>query len=71
MASTRKPRTFLPGWGRFAGEQGFPFPGNVEVSSGLLLTGTLFIPIFFAGIALMIKSPNLLRKRLNAKGGAR
>ena len=29
--------------------------------------GLLFIPMFIAGIVLMIKNPELLRKRLNAK----
>ena len=32
-----------------------------------LLMGQLFIPMFIAGIVMMIKSPDLLRKRLNAK----
>ena len=32
-----------------------------------LLIGILFIPMFIAGIVMMIKSPNLLRKRLNIK----
>ena len=35
--------------------------------NGWLLMGLLFIPMFFAGIAMMIKSPELLRKRLNIK----
>ena len=32
-----------------------------------LFIGVLFIPMFFAGIVMMIKSPELLRKRLNVK----
>ncbi|MBQ2836380.1 MAG: isoprenylcysteine carboxylmethyltransferase family protein [Clostridia bacterium] len=32
-----------------------------------LLMGLLFIPMFIAGIILMIKNPDLLRKRLDAK----
>lgn len=32
-----------------------------------LLMGILFVPMFFVGIILLLKSPNLLRKRLNAK----
>lgn len=32
-----------------------------------LFIGLLFIPMFIAGIILMIKNPELLRKRLNAK----
>jgi len=35
--------------------------------NGLLFMGILFIPMFFAGIILMIKNPQLLSKRLNAK----
>lgn len=32
-----------------------------------LLMGILFIPMFFAGIVMMVKNPELLKKRLNAK----
>ena len=32
-----------------------------------LLMGILFVPMFFAGIVMMFKNPDLLRKRLNAK----
>ena len=35
--------------------------------NGWLLMGLLFIPMLIAGIILMIKNPELLRKRLNAK----
>ena len=35
--------------------------------NGLLFMGLLFIPMFIAGIILMFKNPELLRKRLNAK----
>ena len=35
--------------------------------NGWLFMGLLFIPMFIAGIILMIKNPELLRKRLNAK----
>lgn len=41
--------------------------GTVRYWNGLLLMGILFIPMFFAGIVLMIKNPALLAKRLNAK----
>ena len=34
---------------------------------GWLLMGILFVPMFIVGIILMIKNPDLLRKRLNAK----
>lgn len=35
--------------------------------NGWLLMGLLFVPMFFAGIVMMIKSPELLKKRLNMK----
>ena len=43
-------------------------PANsFEYWNGWLLMGLLFIPMLIAGIILMIKNPELLRKRLNAK----
>jgi len=43
-------------------------PANsVKYWNGWLFMGLLFIPMFIAGIILMIKNPELLRKRLNAK----
>ena len=43
-------------------------PANsFEYWNGWLFMGLLFIPMFVAGIILMIKNPELLRKRLNAK----
>ena len=41
--------------------------GTFEYWNGWLFMGLLFIPMFIAGIILMIKNPNLLEKRLNAK----
>jgi protein-S-isoprenylcysteine O-methyltransferase Ste14 len=41
--------------------------GSFEYWNGWLFMGLLFIPMFIAGIVLMIKNPELLRKRLNAK----
>ena len=35
--------------------------------NGWLFMGLLFVPMFIAGIILMIKNPELLRKRLNAR----
>ena len=35
--------------------------------NGWLFMGLLFVPMFIAGIFLMIKNPELLRKRLNAR----
>jgi len=43
-------------------------PANtINYWNGWLFMGLLFIPMFIAGVAMMIKSPDLLRKRLNAK----
>jgi len=43
-------------------------PANtINYWNGWLFMGLLFIPMFVAGIVMMIKSPDLLRKRLNAK----
>ena len=41
--------------------------GTLSFSYGWLLMGILFIPMFVAGIVMMIKNPELLSKRLNAK----
>jgi len=41
--------------------------GSFAYWQGWLLIGLLFVPMFVAGIILMIKNPELLRKRLNAK----
>ena len=41
--------------------------GSLEYWNGWLFMGILFIPMFIAGIILMIKNPKLLKKRLNAK----
>ena len=41
--------------------------GTFEYWNGWLFIGLLFIPMFIAGIILMIKNPDLLKKRLNAK----
>lgn len=43
-------------------------PANtINYWNGWLLMGLLFIPMFIAGILMMIKSPTLLKSRLNAK----
>jgi len=43
-------------------------PANtLNYSNGWLFMGLLFIPMFIAGIIMMIKSPELLKSRLNAK----
>ena len=41
--------------------------GTLCYWNGWLLLGILFIPMFIAGIILMIKNPGLLEKRLDAK----
>lgn len=41
--------------------------GTVFYFNGWLLMGILFVPMFFAGIVMLIKNPELLQKRLNAK----
>ena len=43
-------------------------PANtINYWNGWLFMGLLFLPMLIAGIILMIKNPELLRKRLNAK----
>ena len=43
-------------------------PANtINYWNGWLFMGLLFIPMFIAGIFMMFKSPELLKKRLNAK----
>ena len=41
--------------------------GTFRYPQGWLLTGILFVPMFAAGLVMMKKNPELLRKRLNAK----
>lgn len=41
--------------------------GSLSFLGGWLLLGILFIPMFFAGIVMMFKNPDLLKSRLNAK----
>ncbi len=41
--------------------------GNFDYPNAWLFMGILFIPMFLAGIVMMVKSPKLLEKRLNAK----
>ena len=45
---------FLPAW-------------SVHYWQGWLLMGILFVPMFIAGLVMMEKNPDLLRKRLSAK----
>ncbi|MBR2704556.1 MAG: isoprenylcysteine carboxylmethyltransferase family protein [Clostridia bacterium] len=41
--------------------------GTFDYWNGWLFMGILFIPMFIAGIVMMIKNPELLKRRLNAK----
>ena len=41
--------------------------GSLHYWQGWLLMGVLFVPMFIAGLVMMVKNPELLRKRLNAK----
>lgn len=41
--------------------------GTLAYGQAWLLIGILFVPMFIAGLIMMQKSPELLRKRLNAK----
>ena len=41
--------------------------GTFLFSNGWIFMGILFVPMFLAGIVMMFKNPELLRKRLNAK----
>ncbi len=41
--------------------------GTIHYPNGWLLITVLFVPMFIAGIVMMFKNPDLLKKRLNAK----
>lgn len=41
--------------------------GDIDYYNGWLFMGILFIPMFIAGIIMMLKSPSLLKSRLNTK----
>lgn len=41
--------------------------GTFSFFNGWLLMGILFVPMFLAGIVMMLKNPELLQKRLNVK----
>lgn len=41
--------------------------GTLRFFEGWLFMGVLFVPMFVAGLVLMVKNPNLLASRLNAK----
>ena len=41
--------------------------GTLAFHNGWLLMGILFVPMFLAGLVMLVKNPALLRSRLNAK----
>ena len=41
--------------------------GSLQFVNGWLLMVILFVPMFFAGVVMMVKNPYLLQKRLKAK----
>ena len=41
--------------------------GTFSFTNGWIFMSVLFVPIFLAGIVMMLKNPDLLKKRLNAK----
>lgn len=41
--------------------------GSFRYWQGWLLMGILFVPMFIVGLVMMVKNPELLQKRLNAK----
>lgn len=41
--------------------------GSLHYWQGWLMMGVLFVPMFVAGLILMVKNPELLRKRLSTK----
>ena len=45
----------------------FIHAGTINYLNGLILMGILFVPMFIAGIIMMIKNPDLLISRLKAK----
>ena len=45
--------------------------GTVHFFNGWILIAVLFVPMFMAGLVMLLRSPVLLRKRLNAKENER
>ena len=41
--------------------------GTLQFFEGWLFMGILFVPMFFAGLVMLVKNPGLLESRLNAK----
>lgn len=51
----------------FVGLLVFGTAGDILFWNGWLFMGILFVPMFFAGVVMMVKNPELLKKRLNVK----
>ena len=68
-----KNRLFLQAVGKFllgvilVGLLLFLPAGSLRYWQGWLLMGILFVPMFCVGLVMMVKNPELLQKRLNAK----
>ena len=68
-----KNRLFLQAVGKFllgvllVGLLLFLPAGSLGYWQGWLLMGILFVPLFCVGLVMMVKNPELLQKRLNAK----
>ena len=45
----------------------FPPAGTLSYPNGWLFIALLFVPMFFLGVILLVKSPELLEKRLKSK----
>ena len=45
--------------------------GTLDFFNGWLFMGILFVPMFAAGLVMMLKNPELLKKRLKAKESAK
>lgn len=41
--------------------------GTLNFPNGIVFMVALFVPMFFAGVVMMIKNPELLKRRLNAR----
>lgn len=41
--------------------------GTLSFLNGWIFMGILFVPMFVAGVVMIVKNPALLEKRLNAK----
>ena len=69
----KKKKLFIQAIGKFIfgvillGVLVFVPAGTINYPNGWLLITVLFVPMFVAGLVMMFKNPELLKKRLNAK----